>query len=230
MGRVGTIKVGGRSLETPCFFPVIHPVVQAVSTDELRGMGFRGVMTNSYIIYSRRKEEAAAQGVHRLVDFDGVVMTDSGGYQVLEYGDLGLGYKEVAEFQSRIGSDLAVTLDTPTGYSESESYARETMEVSLRGALGTIREFRKSKTVWVGPVQGGLFPDLLKKSASTLVKSGFNFLALGSPTQVMENYRFAELVEMITAAKSAIPYSVPLHLFGAGHPLTMPLEIGRAHV
>ncbi len=225
MGRVGTLKVGRHSLETPCLFPVIHPVVQAVSTAELSGMGFQGLMTNSYIIYSRRKEEALAKGVHELVNFDGAIMTDSGGYQVLEYGDLGLGYGEVASFQDKIGSDLAVTLDRPTGYSESRRYARETMEHSLKGAVGTIEQFGDSRTVWIGPVQGGLFTDLLKRSAAALIRAGFEFLALGSPTQVMENYRFEELVKMIAATRKAMPYSVPLHLFGAGHPLTMPLAI-----
>ncbi len=225
MGRVGILRVGKHVLETPCLFPVIHPVVQAVPTAELSKMGFKGIMTNSYIIYSRVKEEALENGVHRLVDFDGAIMTDSGGYQVLEYGDLGLGYGEVASFQDKIGSDMAVTLDRPTGYSQSKRYSRETMEYSLKGAVGTMDEFRESQTVWIGPVQGGLFTDLLKRSATSLIRAGFEFLALGSPTQVMENYRFSELVKMIAASKKAIPYSVPLHLFGAGHPLTMPLAV-----
>ncbi|MBI3859161.1 MAG: tRNA guanosine(15) transglycosylase TgtA [Thaumarchaeota archaeon] len=225
LGRVGSLRVGGRSVETPCLFPVIHPVVQTVPTSEIKRMGFEGVMTNSYIMYSRRREEAAKMGVHRLVDFDGMVMTDSGGYQVLEYGDLGIGVREVAEFQQRIGSDLAVTLDKPTGNSESRSYAEETVRESLKGALKTIRDFPDDPTVWVGPVQGGTFPDLLKRSATALVKAGFPFLALGSPTLVMESYRFADLAKMIVATRESIPYSVPLHLFGAGHPLTMPLAV-----
>jgi 7-cyano-7-deazaguanine tRNA-ribosyltransferase len=99
------------------------------------------------------------------------------------------------------------------------------MEYSLKNAISTMTEFGDSETVWVGPVQGGLFSDLLKKSASSLVGAGFGLLALGSPVQVMENYRYAELVRMIVATRGAMPYSVPLHLFGAGHPHTMAMAV-----
>jgi len=225
LGRIGTIRVGGKSIETPYMFPVIHPVSQIVPTGDLSSMGFGGLMTNSYIIHSRSKEEALREGIHKLLDFDGIFMTDSGGYQVLEYGDLEIGYHDVAGFQSDIGSDIAVTLDRPTGYPQERPVARDTVGYSLRNALATLREFGESATVWVGPVQGGLYTDLVARSARSLVAGGFRFLALGSPVQVMENYMFADLVRMIMAARRAIPYAIPLHLFGAGHPLTMPLAV-----
>jgi 7-cyano-7-deazaguanine tRNA-ribosyltransferase len=225
LGRIGALTVGGRSIETPYLFPVVHPVSQQVRPAELRGMGFAGLMTNSYIIHSRLREEALARGIHDLLGYDGVLMTDSGGYQVLEYGDLELGYREVADFQSRIGSDLAVTLDRPTGYPQSRRVAKETVDYSLKNAKATLAEFSGSGTVWVGPVQGGLHGDLVRSSARLMVGAGFEFLALGSPVQVMQNYMFAELVDMIMSVRRAIPYSVPLHLFGAGHPLTMPMAV-----
>jgi 7-cyano-7-deazaguanine tRNA-ribosyltransferase len=225
LGRIGTLKVGGKTLETPYMFPVIHPVNQIVPTKELEDMGFRGLMTNAYIIRSRRKDEALNQGIHKLLNFDGVFLTDSGGYQVLEYGDLGVSYRDVASFQSDIHSDLAITLDRPTGYPQSRSTAVETVEYSLGNAKATLKEFGVSKTVWVGPIQGGLYPDLVRRSATSLTAEGFQFLALGSPVQVMENYMFADLVRMIITARRAIPYSMPLHLFGAGHPLTMALSV-----
>ena len=225
LGRVGTLEVGRKTLETPYMFPVIHPVNQLVPVDELKSMGFGGLMTNSYIIYSRLRQEALDRRVHKLLGYDGVIMTDSGGYQVLVYGDLEVGPGEVAGFQSRIGSDLAVTLDKPTGYPQSRKVAKETVEYSLKNAKETLAEFGDSDTVWVGPVQGGLYGDLVRRSAKSLVAAGFQFLALGSPVQIMENYMFADLVDMIMAARRAVPYSVPLHLFGAGHPLTMPLAV-----
>ena len=225
LGRVGEIAVGGKSIETPCMFPVIHPVSQIIPTSELRSMGYRGLMTNSYIIRSRRKEEALQKGIHSLLGFDGVFMTDSGGYQVLEYGDLEVGYRDVASFQAEIGSELAVTLDRPTGYPQSRSVARSTVDYSFENAKATIDEFGERNTTWVGPIQGGLYGDLVRKSAKSLVGSGFQILALGSPVQVMENYMYADLVDMIMAARRAVPYSVPLHLFGAGHPLTMPMAV-----
>ncbi len=225
LGRVGVLKVGGRTLETPCLLPVIHPVNQAVPIDELKAMGFQGLMTNSYIIRSRRKDEALKRGIHDMLGFDGVLMTDSGGYQVLEYGDLDVGYRDVASFQADIRSDLAVTLDRPTGYPQSRLAAEESVEYSMKNAIATLREYGHRETVWTGPVQGGLYGDLVTKSAASLWRAGFEFLALGSPVQVMENYMFADLVKMIVAARRPIPYSVPLHLFGAGHPLTMALAV-----
>jgi len=225
MGRIGLLRVGNKTLETPCLLPVVHPVNQAVSIDQLTEMGFRGLMTNSYIIRSRRREEALKNGIHNLLAFDGILMTDSGGYQVLEYGDLEVGYKEIASFQSSIKSDLAVTLDRPTGYPQSRRVAKETVEYSLNNATATMEEYRNTETTWIGPIQGGLYLDLVAKSAKSLWKAGFEVMALGSPVQVMENYMFPELVKMVVAARMSIPYSVPLHLFGAGHPLTMALAI-----
>lgn len=225
LGRIGTLTVSGKRLETPYLFPVVHPVRQSVPFGELKAMGYGGLMTNAYILYARRREEALERSLHGLIGFDGVLMTDSGGYQVLEYGGLDVSASQIAEFQSSIGSDLAVTLDKPTGYSLSRAYSRETMVYSLRNAVSTMKEFGSSATTWVGPVQGGLFPDLLSESARGLVESGFRFLALGSPTQVMKNYKFAELVGMIAATRKAIDYAVPLHLFGAGHPLTMAMSV-----
>lgn len=225
LGRVGALKVGGKVLETPCLLPVIHPVSQAVSTRELREMGFRGLMTNSYIIGGRRREEALRRGIHDLLGFDGVFMTDSGGYQVLEYGDLGVGFRDVASLQSGIGSDLAVTLDRPTGYPQSRGAAEESVDYSLENAKATLKEFGGAATSWVGPIQGGLHLDLVARSASSLARAGFEILALGSPVQVMENYMFSDLVRMIVAARGVIPYSMPLHLFGAGHPLTTALSV-----
>jgi len=171
LGRVGVLRVGGRTLETPCLLPVVHPVDQAVPIDELRAMGFRGLMTNSYIVWSRRRDESLRRGIHEMLGFDGVLMTDSGGYQVLEYGDLDVGYRDVASFQVEIGSDLAVTLDRPTGYPQSRRAAEESVEYSLKNAIATLREYGHEGTVWTGPVQGGLYGDLVSRSAASLWKS-----------------------------------------------------------
>lgn len=224
-GRIGIIRVNGKKVETPCLFPVVHPVVQSLGLREIRDIGFECLMTNAYILRRRRMGEALTAGLHRLLSFDGVLMTDSGGYQVLEYGDLNLSFAEIAEFQSKIGSDLAVTLDMPTGFDASRRRAMETERYSTRNALETLKEFGGSGTTWIGPVQGGLYTDLLGRSARTLAAGGFGFLALGSPVQVMENYMYPELVTMIAATRRSIPYAVPLHLFGAGHPHAMALAV-----
>ncbi len=225
MGRVGVMRIGQRSFETPCLTPVIHPVWRDITPAQFKAMGFDILMTNSYILYRRKRTEALEKGLHELIGFDGLLMTDSGGYQVLEYGDTEFTPEEIADFQSKMGSDLAVTLDKPTGYSNSRAYAKETMGESLRAAKATIDKFGDSETIWVGPIQGGIFGDLVRASARGLVEAGFQILALGSPVELMEGYLFSPLVEMIINAKKSMPYSMPLHLFGAGHPLTLPLSV-----
>ena len=115
MGRVGVMRIGQKSFETPCLTPVIHPVWRDIPPSQFKAMGFDILMTNSYILYKRKRAEALEKGLHELIGFDGVLMTDSGGYQVLEYGDTEFTPEEIADFQSRMGSDLAVTLDKPTG-------------------------------------------------------------------------------------------------------------------
>jgi 7-cyano-7-deazaguanine tRNA-ribosyltransferase len=225
MGRLGVLRTGSASVETPCLVPVVHPVLHDIPLSKYRELGFGAVMTNSLIAYRRRREEALEKGLHRMLGFDGIVMTDSGGYQVLRYGQVDMTPLLIAEFQSEIGSDFAVTLDRPTGYSLSRKYAAETMSVSLIAARETIEKFGSSRTTWVGPIQGGLFDDLVVRSTKGLLRSGFEMLALGSPVEMMDNYRFSELVKMIVAAKKAMPFSVPMHLFGAGHPLTLPLSV-----
>src|SRR6202790_2861630 len=121
MGRVGVMKIGQKSFETPCLTPVIHPVWRDIPLSQFKAMGFDILMTNSYILYKRKRSEALEKGLHDLIGFQGVMMTDSGGYQVLEYGDTEFTPEEIADFQSRIGSDLAVTLDKPTGYTNSRT-------------------------------------------------------------------------------------------------------------
>jgi 7-cyano-7-deazaguanine tRNA-ribosyltransferase len=225
MGRNGVLTVDGKKIETPCLTPVVHPVNVDIPISQFKEMGFKALMTNSLITYKRRREEALEKGLHTMLGFDGVIMTDSGGYQVLVYGQQDITPSLIGEFQSSIGSDLAVTLDRPTGYSRSRENALETVKVSLEGAKETIKKFGDSKTTWVGPIQGGLFGDLVGHSAKAMIKSGFEILALGSPVELMEGYLFADLVRMIVAAKKAMPYAMPLHLFGAGHPLTLPLSV-----
>src|SRR2546426_2768385 len=113
-GRVGRLTVGGRRATTPCLLPVVHPVHQIIPASDLKTMGFEAVMTNSMILYKREKDEGKARGIRSILGFDGLVMTDSGGYQALEYGGGGGTYEEIAEFQVADGSDLAVPFGRPT--------------------------------------------------------------------------------------------------------------------
>ena len=239
-GRIGQLKTMHGVLETPAFLPVVHPIDQVIRPQFLRDLGFNAVITNAYITLKRHKEQAIQSGIHNLIDFDGIVMTDSGGYQVLEYGDIEIGPETMAKFQFDIKSDLPVMLDRPTGYRLDYGRATDFVEETLLNAKSTINIVKNQldhrnqlatdgmsdikRPIWVGTIQGAEHLDLIKYSTKELAKLGFDFFALGSPVEVMEAYDFRLLAKMILTAKESIP-NKPLHLFGAGHPLAISLAV-----
>ena len=87
-GRIGVIHTNHGKIETPAYVPVIHPVKQTIPSKKIKEMGFDLVITNAYITRNNYGDEAVKKGIHKIIDFDGSIMTDSGGYQVLEYGDV----------------------------------------------------------------------------------------------------------------------------------------------
>jgi 7-cyano-7-deazaguanine tRNA-ribosyltransferase len=224
-GRIGEIRTKSGFLETPCILPVIHPVRQSISPKDMEKMGFKAIMTNAYIALKVFGKMAEDKGIHRIIDYDGIIMTDSGGYQILEYGSVEVSPVEMAVFQEKIGSDIALVLDTPTGIGVNKKRAEETVKMTLKAAEETLKAIKGKGTLWVGPIQGGSHLDLLKKSAKLTGQMNFDLFALGSPTEVMESYNFDLLAKMIITAKQSLPIDKPLHLFGAGHPLTIPLAV-----
>ena len=224
-GRIGILHTKQGKIETPAFVPVIHPVNQSIPSKKIKEIGFDLVITNAYITRKNYGNDAVKQGIHKIIDFDGAIMTDSGGYQVLEYGDVDVSPKEIAKFEHDIKTDFAIPLDKPTGYGLPKKKANSYVEHTLKISKQTIKNQTNEGPIWVGPIQGGEHMDLVKKSSKTLVDFGFEMLALGSPVEFMESYEYKLLADMIISAKKQIPHSIPLHLFGAGHPLTIPLAV-----
>ena len=187
--------------------------------------GFEAIITNAYILNKRYGDKVVEEGLHKFLDFDGAVMTDSGAYQILVYGGVEVSQKEIVAYQEGIGSDVATMLDIPTGWKITKEQAEVTVAETLRRA----KEFFKDKTrddiLWVGPVQGGRHLDLVASSAVEMGKLPFQIHALGSPTEVMQSYRYDVLAEMILTAKKGLPIERPLHLFGAGHPAMFSLAV-----
>ena len=223
-GRIGQLETKTSKFETPALLPVIHPVRQLVPCREIKAMGYEAVMTNAYTTLKRLKEKAD-QGIHKIIDFDGSIMTDSGGYQVLEFGSVEVDPWTMARFEEEIGSDIAIILDRPTGLNVTRSFAHRTVVDTLRAAKVTKESTSRQDIIWTLPVQGGKFIDLVRRSAKESAKFDFGCYALGSPVEVMEEYDFSLLVDMIRASKTSIPDSKPFHLFGAGHPLILPLAV-----
>ena len=131
-GRIGILHTNHGKIETPAFIPVIHPVKQTIPTKKISKLGFDLVITNAYITLKHYGEDAEKYGIHKIINFDGAVMTDSGGYQVLEYGDVDVSPNEMWEYENKIGSDIAIPLDKPTGYGLSKKKANSFVEHTLK--------------------------------------------------------------------------------------------------
>jgi 7-cyano-7-deazaguanine tRNA-ribosyltransferase len=226
LARIGKLKTKSGTVETPLLFPVINPNIQLVTPRKLKDdFGFEAVITNAYILRKRFQNEPVEQGVHKFLDFNGAVMTDSGAYQILVYGDIEVNQAEIVRYQEQIGSDIATILDIPTGWKITQEQAEKTVTETIQRAKDFFKIKTRSDILWVGPVQGGRHLNLVASSAAEMGKLPFQIHALGSPTEVMENYRFDVLVDMILTAKKNLPPERPLHLFGAGHPFMFSLVV-----
>jgi 7-cyano-7-deazaguanine tRNA-ribosyltransferase len=226
LGRIGKLKTKSGTVETPLLFPVINPSIQPIPPRKLKEtFGFQAVITNAYILKKRYQNKPVDTGLHKFLDFDGAVMTDSGAYQILVYGEVEVTQKEIVAYQEGIGSDIATILDIPTGWKVTKEQAEVTVAETLRRAKAFFETKTRDDILWVGPVQGGKHLDLVANSAVEMGKLPFQIHALGSPTEVMESYRYNVLADMILTAKKGLPVERPLHLFGAGHPSMFALAV-----
>ena len=226
LGRIGRLKTKSGTIETPLLLPVINPTIQLISPRKMQeSFDCTALITNAYIIRKHFEEDAVEKGIHGFLDFNGVIMTDSGAYQTLVYGDVEVLPEEIVQFQEEINTDIATILDVPTGWDVSKKYAQHTVDETLRRAKRLSEIKTRDDIAWVGPVQGGQYFDLVARSAREIGELPFEIHALGSPTPVMEQYLFDTLVEMTMTAKMNLPVERPLHLFGAGHPFMFVLAV-----
>lgn len=222
LGRIARFRTKSGLVETPAFVPVINPSKLLVSPRRLfEKFKCSTIIANAYLLLKAQKEG----DIHDFLDFPGSIMTDSGAYQLLIYGQVDVSPAEIVHFQERIGSDLAVILDVPTGGYATHKQAQTTIEETIRRAKESISLRTRSDILWVAPVQGGTHPDLVAESAKQLSELDFHLFALGSPTQLMEHYQFDQLVDLVVAARQNLPSHKPIHLFGAGHPMIFPLIV-----
>nr|ADQ54394.1 7-cyano-7-deazaguanine tRNA-ribosyltransferase [uncultured marine crenarchaeote E37-7F] len=226
LGRIGKFKTKQGVIETPLFLPVVNPLKQVLSPQEMaRDFKCQAIITNAYLLKKNFEEEVKAKGIHDFLTFNRTVMTDSGAYQLLTYGQVNISPEEIVQFEEEINTDIAVILDIPTGWNAKWERAEYTVKETLRRAQLTFNLLTRKDILWVGPIQGGNHLDLVAYSAVEIGKMPFHIYALGSPTQVMERYLFNFLVDMIMTAKRNLPVEKPLHLFGAGHPFMLSFAV-----
>jgi 7-cyano-7-deazaguanine tRNA-ribosyltransferase len=162
LGRIAKFRTKSGIIETPTFIPVVHPTRELIQPRKMfEDFGCQILITNAYLLSKTGSERK----IHDLLDFPGAVMTDSGAYQLLIYGDVDITPKQIIQLQERIETDIAVILDVPTGGKATYSEAKFTVDETLRRATDSISQRQKSDILWVGPIQGGTYTDLVEKSA-----------------------------------------------------------------
>jgi 7-cyano-7-deazaguanine tRNA-ribosyltransferase len=220
-GRLGKLTIKGKTIETPLLMPVYNPNKPLIPIQEMKALfDVRALMTNSYIILKSEelKESVLANGIHKHLGFDGLIATDSGSFQLMAYGSVSTTNKEIIEFQENIGSDIGSFLDIPTLPDAYKPKAVDELETTLERA----KEAVDAKFAVNAGIQGSTYMDLRKKAAQEIGKD-FRLCAVGGIVRLMEEYRFADLVDVIATVKMNIPANRPVHAFGLGHPMVFSL-------
>ena len=224
--RIGRLHTEHGILETPALLPVINPNIRTIEPREMWDKyGIGALITNSYIIWKHEelRNKAQKDGVHELINYPGVIMTDSGTFQSYVYGDVEVGVEEIVEFQRSIGVDIATMLDVFSRPDMVESEVESAVDETL--ARAQISVDTSNDTMLNGPIQGGLFKELRAKSATEMGKFDFSVHPIGGIVPVMEQHRYKEYAKIMLSSLPNLPANRPVHMFGCGHPMLFPMSI-----
>jgi len=225
LSRIARIKTKHGEITTPSLLPVINPKITLVTPSEIKKMGFDAIITNSYIIYKDKalREKALSEGVHKLVNFDGPIMTDSGTFQSYVYGEIEVDPLEIVSFQREIGVDIGTILDVFTLPTDSYEIAKEKVDETIKRAKESLKV--KGDVMLSYPIQGGIYKELREYAARIGKEMPFEIYPIGGVVPLMEAQRYRELVEVIIHSKKGLGPARPVHLFGCGHPVLFPLAV-----
>ena len=242
--RAGSFETDHGIIETPRFMPVgtqgtVKAVSQKILIDEIKAPIILG---NTYHLYMRPGMEIIeeAGGLHKFMNWDNAILTDSGGFQIYSLAELRKIKKSGVEFKSHldgsnhffspkividiertIGSDIMMVLDECTPYPCEYDYAVNSTQLTSDWAILNREAFDKSKPKYgheqylFGIVQGSIYKDLREKSAIDLTKLDFNGyaiggLAVGEPAE--------EMYEIVNFTTDFLPENKPRYLMGVGRP------------
>ncbi len=223
LARLGRLETPHGMFITPTLLPVVNPRRLTLTIDELHACGAEALITNSYIIRSHDelRGRALAGGVHALLGWDGPLMTDSGTFQAHVYGEVAVEPDEIIAFQREIGSDIGTVLDLFTEPDEPREKAVTDWDTTQQRIAAAVDA--DSPMLLAATVQGGLFPDLRERAARDASALAAGVHPIGGVVPLMEDYRFADLVRVVLAAKRGLVPTRPVHLFGCGHPMLFAL-------
>lgn len=236
--RRGVLETAHGPVQTPAFMPVgTAGTVKAMRPQSVRETGADMVLGNTYHLMLRPTAERIARlgGLHNFMHWDGPILTDSGGFQVMSLAKLRKISEQGVSFQSHIdgtalelspersmeiqtllGADIAMVLDECTPLPASDQVVAESMRLSLRWAERSKAAFGEpADRALFGIVQGGLVPDLRAESAAGLLDIGFDGYAIGG-LSVGEGQEAMFSVLDVTAP--LLPTDRPRYLMGVGKP------------
>ncbi|MEF8800684.1 MAG: tRNA guanosine(15) transglycosylase TgtA [Halolamina sp.] len=223
MARVGRLTVprAGVTVETPALMPVINPNIQTISPQRLHDeFGAEILITNSYIIRKTDdlRERALEEGLHEMLDFPGAIVTDSGSFQLAEYGEIDTTTTEILQFQHDIGSDIGTPVDIPTPPDVSHDQAAAELD-RTEAALADAAAVDTGEMLVNAPVQGSTHLDLREEAGAHAAATDLDVFPVGAVVPLLNAYRYDDMVEVTAAAKRGLHADCPVHLFGAGHPM-----------
>ena len=236
--RLGRLHTAHGEVATPVFMPVgTAGTVKAMTADAVRATGARMILGNTYHLMLRPGAERVARlgGLHRMMDWPGPILTDSGGFQVMSLASLRKLDKDGVTFRSHVdGSehrltpersiaiqhalDATVTMafDECTKFPATEEQARESMELSMRWAARCRAAFVPRDGYGLfGINQGSIFPDLRARSAEALARIGFEGYAIGG-LAVGEGQD--AMFTVLDGLMPLLPAEAPRYLMGVGTP------------
>ncbi len=230
-GRIARYYLPRGTVETPTILPVLDPRNNHVPPNEIKEkFGFNFIITSAYLFLKRYGKPQGDKNIHQIMDFEGNIMMDSGAYQILAYGDVEVKPMESLQIQTILKPDVGVILDVPTPPSDSYLQAKDkTIETVKRVKLALDYISNNKEIIWTLPIQGGQYTNLILEYINEIKSNNylpyFNFHALGSVAPLMSNYEYRTLFEMIYTTRRNLPKNIPLHLFGAGHPMVFPFIV-----
>lgn len=241
--RCGILYTKSGAVETPLFLPVAsQATVKTMPPDVLEKIGIKAVIANTYHLHLRPGEKIIKKmgGIHKFMGFNGIIFTDSGGFQVHSLSELrkiteeGIEFKshidgrkiffspeKVIEIQMDIGSDVMMVLDECPSYPVTYQYARESVNLTLKWALRSKKFFdgefkgKRVRPLLFGIGQGSVYSDLRIECIEKLKEMDFDGYAIGG-LAVGEPKEYRE--KIIEEVVSLYPEDKPRYLMGVGYP------------
>ena len=244
--RSGTLTINNKNIETPVFMPVgTYGAVKTLLPNEISSMGYNLILANTYHMFLRPGIDVLkkSKGLHNFMDWDGLILTDSGGFQIYSLKGLRkiedngatfqshlngdqhkLTPENVIDIQRAIGSDIMMMLDVcPSGagkineWSDAVNLTTEWAKIAHR-YYSTTKGYYNKEQLLVPIVQGGTDLSLREKSATELLKLESSIyaiggLAVGEPKEKMH--------EAVSFMDSMLPKNKPRYLMGVGTPIDL---------